>query len=109
MGREVRAAAPSGPKYGSAARCAVLPIMAEDLRKIVPDLLIVSPPWPKQKQKILTGWQQVLLSWRSRIGTVFDRLKEHLHLVSSFPRSIHGYLVHYVRILLGYQILALSR
>jgi hypothetical protein len=27
-----------------------------------------------------------------------------MHLVSSFPRSVHGYAVHYLRILLGYQM-----
>lgn len=70
--------------------------------------MVISPPFPKQKRKIATPWQIHLLNWRSKIESVFDILKEHLHLVSSFPRSVYGYLVHYVRILLGYQILALS-
>jgi hypothetical protein len=69
--------------------------------------VIIAPPFPKQNKKIATGWQLDLLNARSKIETVFDYLKEHMHLVSSFPRSMSGYLVHYVRILLGYQIMAL--
>jgi hypothetical protein len=69
---------------------------------------VLAPPWPTQKKKIIAPWQHQLLNWRSKIEAVFDVLKEHLHLVTSFPRSAYGYLVHYVRILLGYQIIALS-
>lgn len=71
--------------------------------------VIIAPPWPKQKTKIAAPWQIDLLNLRSRIESVFDYLKEHLHLVSSFPRSLGGYLLHYVRILLGYQTMALLR
>lgn len=69
--------------------------------------IIIAPLHPKQKKKIAALWQIKLLDHRSKIESVFDYLKEHLHLVSSFPRSISGYLVHYVRILLGYQIMLL--
>lgn len=69
---------------------------------------ILAPPHPTQKKKIVAPWQIELLNWRSKIEAVFDILKEHLHLVTSFPRSVNGYLVHYVRILLAYQIIALS-
>lgn len=51
--------------------------------------------------------QYLLLNWHSKIEAAFDVPKEHLHLVSSFPRSVFGYVVHYVRILLVYQILVL--
>lgn len=68
-----------------------------------------APPHYKQKKKMATPFQNQLLSDRSKIESVFDYLKEHLHLVSSFPRSVFGYLVHYIRILLGYQVMALSR
>ena len=71
--------------------------------------VIISPPFPKQNKKIATPWQNVLLNMRSKIESVFDYLKNHLHLVSSFPRSMTGYLVHYMRILLSYQIMALSQ
>lgn len=66
---------------------------------------ILSPPHPKQKRKMSTPWQITLLHARPKIECVFDYLKEHLSLVSSFPRSVNGYAVHYVRTLLAYQIL----
>ncbi len=71
--------------------------------------LVVSPPHPKQNKKIMSPWQCKLLHIRPKIETVFDYLKEHLHLISSFPRSVSGYLLHYVRILLGYQMMAISK
>lgn len=70
--------------------------------------IVISPPHYKQNKKILTAWQLFLLHSRPKVESVFDYLKEHLHLVSSFPRSIMGYFLHYVRILLGYQLLALA-
>lgn len=69
--------------------------------------IIIAPPWPKQRRKIAALWQLKLLNHRSKIESVFDILKEHLNLVSSFPRSVAGYLLHYVRVLLGYQMMAL--
>lgn len=71
--------------------------------------IIIAPPHYKQKKKIATPWQTQLLSQRSKIESVFDYLKEHLHLVTSFARSVEGYLLHYVRILLGYQFMALHK
>lgn len=70
--------------------------------------IIIAPPHPKQKKKIITQWQHLLLNYRPKIESVFDYLKNHLHLVSSFPRSVNGYLLHYLRILLGYQVMALT-
>lgn len=70
--------------------------------------VIIAPPHYKQKKKLMAHWQHLLLRHRSKIEAVFDVLKNHLSLVTSFPRSVMGYLVHYVRILLGYQILALG-
>lgn len=66
---------------------------------------VLSPPHPTQKKKILARWQLTLLRARPRIECAFDYLKEHLLLVSSFPRSVQGYALHYVRILLAYQLL----
>lgn len=71
--------------------------------------IIIASPHPKQKRKLMTKWQHWLLRTRTKIEATFDYLKEHLHLVSSFPRSANGYLLHYVRILLGYQVMALLR
>lgn len=65
---------------------------------------VLAPPHPKQTTKIMTWWQKVLLEARPKIESVWDILKEHRHLVTSFPRSILGYLFHYLRILLAYQL-----
>lgn len=70
--------------------------------------IVIAPPHPKQKKKIAASWQLFLLEMRPKIESVFDYLKEHMHLVSSFPRSVSGYILHYLRILLGYQLLALA-
>jgi hypothetical protein len=67
-------------------------------------ILVVAPPHWRQKTQIMAQWQQALLYKRSKIEATFDHLKEHLPLVSSFPRSVNGYLLHYIRILLGYQV-----
>lgn len=72
-------------------------------------IFMLAPPHPAHKQKLTAPWQSFLLSYRSKIETVFDFLKEHMHLVTSFPRSVKGYFMHYVRILLGYQILCLAQ
>lgn len=71
-------------------------------------IFMLAPPHSAHKKKLADLWQNQLLSFRSKIETVFDVLKEHMHLASSFPRSIRGYFLHYVRILLGYQVLQLA-
>ena len=70
--------------------------------------IFVVPPHYKQKKQLLTKQQLKLLRMRPKIEGVFDYLKEHLHLQSSFPRSVQGYALHYLRILLGYQLFALG-
>jgi hypothetical protein len=67
--------------------------------------LILTPPHYKQRQQVMAEWQRKLLKRRPKIETVFDYLKQHLHLQTSFPRSVQGYALHYVRVLLGYQLL----
>lgn len=47
--------------------------------------VFIAPPHFTQKRKVATPFQNKLLSDRSKIESVFDILKEHLHLVSSFP------------------------
>lgn len=64
---------------------------------------VISPPRPKQIWTLAT-WQLRLLRQRSKVEAVFASLKGHMHLTSSFPRSVHGYAVHYLRVLLGYQM-----
>ena len=68
------------------------------------ELVIITPPHYKQKKKIATPGQIKLLKMRTKIEAVFDYLKEHMYLVTSFPRSVKGYFVHYLRVLLGYQM-----
>ena len=70
--------------------------------------IFVVPPHYKQRKQIATKLQLKLLRMRPKIEGVFDYLKEHLHLQSSFPRSVQGYALHYIRILLGYQLLVLG-
>lgn len=67
-------------------------------------VITIAPPHPKQNKKIMTKTQHKLLKLRTKIEAVFDNLKEHMNLVTSFPRSVKGYFVHYIRILLGYQM-----
>ncbi len=67
--------------------------------------LILSPPHPTQKKQVAAIWQLALLQARPRIEAAFDYLKEHLLLVTSFPRSVNGYAVHYIRTLLAYQMM----
>lgn len=69
---------------------------------------ILTPPHYKQKKQIITKSQWKLLKRRPKIETVFDYLKQHLHLQTSFPRNIQGYALHYMRVLLGYQLLQMG-
>lgn len=43
-----------------------------------------------------------LLNLRPRIETLFSILKERLGLVTSLPRSVDGYLAHYIHVIFGY-------
>jgi len=70
--------------------------------------IFVIPPHYKQKKQVMTKGQLKLLRRRPKIETVIDYLKEHLHLQSSFPRSMQGYTPHYLRILLEYQLLQMG-
>lgn len=65
---------------------------------------VLAPPHPKQRKKLTSKVQIALLRAREKIECVFDYLKNHLNLVTSFPRSINGYLLNYLRNLLGYQM-----
>ena len=67
--------------------------------------IIIAPPHPKQNKKLVTKWQQFLLNIRSKIECTFDYLKNHMNLNTSFPRSVKGYFFHYLRIILGYQMM----
>ena len=64
---------------------------------------VISPPRPRQVW-LMANWQHLLLTLRPKIEAVFGVLKERAHFVTSFPRSARGYFVHYLRVLLGYQL-----
>lgn len=66
---------------------------------------ILAPPHYKQNKKLLQQWQLLLLHKRTKVECTFDYLKEHMLLETSFPRSINGYAVHYMRVLLSYQLM----
>ena len=65
---------------------------------------IVAPPHYSQKGKLMTPADSKLLRARSKIEAVFGLLKGKHSLVTSYPRSHLGYLAHYLRTLLGYQL-----
>jgi hypothetical protein len=65
---------------------------------------ILAPPHPKQNKRLALNIEIDLLKAREKIECVFDYLKNNLNLVTSFPRSIKGYLLNYLRNLLGYQV-----
>lgn len=71
-------------------------------------IFVIAPPHHTQKKKILTALQLKLLQLRPKIEAVFGELKEQHFMVTSFPRSVAGYFVHYVRCLLGYQMRVVS-
>ena len=66
--------------------------------------IVIAPPHHTQKKKMATDWQMLLLHMQPKIEATFGKLKEHHFLVTSFPRSVNGYFVHYLRVLLGYQM-----
>ncbi len=66
--------------------------------------IVIAPPHHTQKKQLASEWQIKLLQLRPKIEATFGKLKEQHFLVTSFPRSVHGYFVHYIRTLLGYQM-----
>lgn len=70
--------------------------------------IVIAPPYHTQRRKIATEWQMLLLHMRPKIEAAFGKLKEQHYLVTSFPRSVKGYITHYVRTLLGYQMRVVS-
>ena len=66
--------------------------------------IVIAPPHYNQQKTIATDWQMLLLHMRPKIEATFGKLKEQHFLVTSFPRSVKGYFVHYLRVLLGYQM-----
>jgi hypothetical protein len=59
----------------------------------------------KNMKTLASIWQNKCMNMRSRIEAVFGELKERFNLVSTLPRSVSGYLAHYIRTLCSYLIL----
>jgi len=57
-----------------------------------------------RKRALMAKWQEFLMHMRQKVEATFGKLKGQHFLVTSFPRSIQGYFVHYIRTLLGYQL-----
>ena len=66
--------------------------------------LVIAPAHVSQKRQVISKMQLKLLRLRPKVEAVFGLLKQKFNLVSSYPRSINGYFVHYLRTLLGYQM-----
>jgi len=66
--------------------------------------LLLLTPLRKNMKGLASLEQMGQLRGRQIIETVFSVLKERLGLVTALPRSLDGYLVHYVLVLLAYQL-----
>jgi transposase len=66
--------------------------------------LLLLTPLRKNMKGLASLEQSQQFSRRSIIETVFSVLKDRLGLVTSLPRSLDGYLAHYVFVLLAYQL-----
>jgi DDE family transposase len=66
--------------------------------------LLLLTPLRKNMKGLASLEQMGQLKGRQIIETVFSVLKERLGLLTSLPRSLDGYLVHYVLVLLAYQL-----
>jgi IS5 family transposase len=66
--------------------------------------LLLLTPLRKNMKGLASLEQTQQFSRRSIIETVFSVLKDQLGLVTSLPRSLDGYLSHYVLVLLAYQL-----
>ena len=56
----------------------------------------------KNMKVLATVYHRKLLNLRSKVETVFSVLKERYHIVISLPRSVNGYLAHYIRSIFSY-------
>lgn len=56
----------------------------------------------KNMTKLASFLDICLLNLRPRIEVLFSILKERLGLVTSLPRSVNGYLAHYIHTIFGY-------
>ena len=59
----------------------------------------------KNMKTLATVGQNKCMNMRGRIESVFGKLKERYKLVTSLPRSVTGYLAHYIRYVFSYMVL----
>lgn len=58
----------------------------------------------KNMKKCASFLDICLLNLRPRIEVLFSLLKERLGLITSLPRSVDGYLAHYIHVIFGYLV-----
>jgi len=56
----------------------------------------------KNTKRLASFLDICLLNLRPRIEVLFSILKERLGLITSLPRSVDGYLAHYIHVIFGY-------
>jgi len=61
-------------------------------------------PVRKNMKRLSSPLDICLLNLRSRIEVIFSILKERLNLETSLPRSISGYMAHYIHVIFGYVV-----
>src|ERR687895_2060549 len=66
--------------------------------------LTTTDPAKENRKGLASLEQREQLKGRSIIEMVFSVLKDRLGLVTSLPRSLDGYLTHYILLLLAYQL-----
>lgn len=74
----------------------------EEKAKKYTNLLIT--PTRKNMKRLSSPLDICLLNLRSRIEVIFSILKERLNLETSLPRSISGYMSHYIHVIFGYVV-----
>jgi len=73
--------------------------LADDFYQEGERLLMAKPK--ANMKKLATLWQHLLYNTRAKVETLFNNTKKFRGLVSSFPRSIDGYLGNYFGALLA--------
>jgi Transposase DDE domain len=63
----------------------------------------------KNMKRMATLQQNQLLNKRKRVESVIASIKDRHNLVTSLPRSINGYLAHYIRSLFQYSVCDLDK
>jgi hypothetical protein len=56
----------------------------------------------KNMRRLASSLDICLLNLRSRIEVIYSILKERLNLETSLPRSVAGYMAHYIHVIFGY-------